>query len=143
MKRNDQHDSLLAALKREQQGLRDLLATSGDEWGYEDPIYRFYHHSFKVFGLQDRTAAIVTMLKALMPGRELHPYFEEIVVHGTGKVFSTSMNPEWTRHTRPIVEAFFHARFFLEMAVRYATLDETPTSLPSGWAALLTLHGLR
>jgi|SRR5215472_15863301 len=143
MKRNDQHDSLLAALKREQQGLRDLLATSGDEWGCEDPIYRFYHHSFKVFGLQDRTAAIVTMLKALMPDCELHPSFKEIVVHGTGKIFTTSMNRDWTRHTRPIVEAFFHARFFLEMAVRYASLDEAPTTLPSGWAALLTLYGLR
>jgi hypothetical protein len=143
MKRGDQHDSLLAALKREQQGLQDLLTKSRDEWGYEDPIYRFYHHSFKVFGLQEGTAAIVTRLKALMPDRELHPYFIEIVNHGTGKVFVTSMNSEWTLHTRPIVEAFFHARFFLEMAVRYARLDEAPTALPSGWAALLTLYGLR
>lgn len=47
------------------------------------------------------------------------------------------------RHTRPILEAFFHARFFLEMAVRYADLPGPPTSLPSGWAALLYLYELR
>lgn len=42
-----------------------------------------------------------------------------------------------------ILEAFFHARFFLEMAVRYATLPECPNPLPSGYAALLSLYGLR
>ena len=45
--------------------------------------------------------------------------------------------------TRPIVEAFFHARYFVEMAVRYARLDEPPSLLPSGYAALLCLYGLR
>jgi hypothetical protein len=138
-----EHALLLAALKQNEEALRELLEWSSDESGYEDPIYRFYHHSFKVFGLQDRTVAIVTMLRTLMPARELHPFFAQIVVHGTGKVFTTSMNPDWTRHTRPIVEAFLHARFFLEMAVRYASLNDAPTTLPSGWAALLTLYGIR
>jgi hypothetical protein len=46
--------------------------------------------------------------------------------------------------TRPIVEAFFHARFFLEMAVRYGNeLDKAPHMLPSGWAALFYLYELR
>ena len=50
----------------------------------------------------------------------------------------------WTKETRPIVEAFFHARYFLEMACRYAReLDEAPDVLPSGWAALLCLHDMR
>ncbi len=53
------------------------------------------------------------------------------------------MNPDWARHTRPILEAFFHARFFLEMAVRYAGLEKAPTTLPSGWAALLCLYRIR
>jgi len=137
------HALLLAALKRDEAQLRTLLARTSDAWGYEDPIYRFYHHSFKVFALQDRTAAIVAALRALGPDGDLHPAFEEIVVDGTGKVFATGMNPDWTRHTRPILEAFFHARFFLEMAVRYASLHEAPTVLPSGWAALLALYRLR
>ena len=46
--------------------------------------------------------------------------------------------------TRPILEAFFHARFFLEMAARYgAELGKPPQVLPSGWAAFLYLFGLR
>jgi hypothetical protein len=53
-----------------------------------------------------------------------------------GKEFTTADNHRWTVVTRPIVEAFFHARFFLKMAVRYAALD-TPRPLPSGYAALL------
>jgi hypothetical protein len=42
-----------------------------------------------------------------------------------------------------MLEAFFHARFFLEMAVRYANLPEPLSPLPSGYAALPYLHGLR
>ena len=53
------------------------------------------------------------------------------------------MNTIWNHHTRPILEAFFHARFFLEMAVRYADLPVPPNPLPSGWAALLYLYELR
>ena len=34
-------------------------------------------------------------------------------------------------------------RFFLEMAVRYADSAEPPHVLPSGYAALLYLYGLR
>jgi hypothetical protein len=52
-------------------------------------------------------------------------------------------NARWAEATRPIVEAFFHARYFVEMAVRYARLDEPPQFLPSGYAVLLCLYGLR
>ena len=44
--------------------------------------------------------------------------------------FTLDDNARWSAATRPILEAFFHARFFLEMAVRYAALDAPPTSLP-------------
>ena len=49
----------------------------------------------------------------------------------------------WHRRLAPIVEAFFHVRFFLEMAVRYAAVDALPRPLPSGYAALLYLYQLR
>jgi hypothetical protein len=44
------------------------------------------------------------------------------------------------RHVRR--DPFFHARFFLEMAVRYSDLKVPPRPLPSGYAALLYLFGL-
>jgi hypothetical protein len=139
----DDHAELLRGIKARLPGLNDLLVRSSDHWGYEDPIYRFYHHSYKVFGLQNRTEEIVAALRGLLPNRELNRWFLEIVDQGTGRVFSNDQNADWPRHTRPILEAFFHARFFLEMAVRYAELAEPPTQLPSGWAALLCLYELR
>jgi hypothetical protein len=96
-----------------------------------------------VFGLQDRTEEVVAALGKLFPQRDLDPLFLEIVAQGTRKVFSVDHNAEWSKHTRPILEAFFHARYFLEMAVRYAELPEPPKLLPSGWAALLCLYRLR
>ena len=83
------------------------------------------------------------MLASLAPDRPLNPWFREIVDAGTGKRFKSEGNAEWTRVTRPILEAFFHARFFLEMAIRYADLGTLPNPLPSGYAALLHLYGLR
>jgi hypothetical protein len=46
---------LFANLKAALPGLRELLERCSDHWGYEDPVYRFYHQSFKVYGLQETT----------------------------------------------------------------------------------------
>ena len=47
-------------------------------------------------------------------------------------------NEKWTHHTRPFVEAFFHAKYFLEMVIKYGKeIEEPPEILPSGWAAVL------
>jgi hypothetical protein len=120
-----------------------LLARNSDHWGYEDPVYRFYHQSFKVYFLQQQTEAIVAALAELAPDRPLNRWFVEIVALGTGREFGIEENARWTEVTRPIVEAFFHARYFLEMAVRYSSLEEPPRPLPSGYAAVLYLYGLR
>jgi len=67
-----------------------------------------------------------------------------IVRDGTGKTFEREHNRRWLEVTRPIVEAFFHAHYFLEMAVRYGMqLKHPPRQLPSGWAAFLYLYNLR
>jgi hypothetical protein len=66
------------------------------------------------------------------------------VADGTGGKFEISHNQDWLQHTRPILEAFFHAHFFLKMAVKYGReLQSAPDSLPSGWAAVLYLFNLR
>ena len=137
---------LLANVKGALPELRELLEHCRSEWGYEDPVYRLYHQSFKVYGLQAKTERIVEALAALAPasGKELNAWFMQIVVDGTGQTFESEHNARWLEVTRPIVEAFFHARFFLEMAVRYGEeLEEAPRRLPSGWAALLYLFDLR
>jgi hypothetical protein len=123
--------------------LAALLEDCTSHWGFEDPIYRFYHQSFKVFGLQQRTQAIVRLLRTLIPDRSLSLRFLAIIETGTGREFKPEDNANWAVATQPIVEAFLHARFFLEMAVRYSKLDRPPDPLPSGYAALLCLYGLR
>ena len=66
-----------------------------------------------------------------------------IVREGTGKTFTEEDNKNWLAVTRPIAEAFFHARYFLEMAIKYGKeLEFPPQQLPSGWAALLYLTTL-
>jgi hypothetical protein len=134
---------LIRRLRERRAELVETLTDCSDHWGFEDPIYRFYHQSLKVYALQDMTLRIVGALENLAPDRPLNPWFREIVSEGTGRVFSIADNRAWTPATRPILEAFFHARFFLEMTVRYADLNEPPVPLPSGYAALLYLYGLR
>jgi hypothetical protein len=135
--------ALLLSLRRDRHELERLLQECSNHWGYEDPVYRFYHQSFKVYGLQRSIQSIVDRLRALAPDLPLNLWFVEIVQSGTGKHFKPEDNGHWPEVTRPILEAFFHARFFLEMAVRYADLEAPPNPLPSGYAALLYLFGLR
>ena len=135
--------ALLENLGSRQSELAGHLETASSHWDFEDPIYRFYHQSRKVYYLQDQTTRIVALLQSLGPDRPLNSWFMAIIEQGSGKVFKEEDNKDWTRITRPILEAFFHARFFLEMAVRYSTLAEPPMPLPSGYAALLYLYGLR
>ncbi len=135
---------LFANLKAALPELEKLLARCSGEWGYDDPLYRLYHQSYKVYWLQDATREIVAALQALAPDRELDEWFTQIVRDGTGRTFQLGDNQRWLACTRPIVEAFFHARYFLEMAVRQGQqLDAPPLVLPSGWAALLCLYELR
>jgi len=73
---------------------------------------------------------MVAALGALAPARPLNEWFTAIVHAGTGKEFAMEDNARWTEVTRPILEAFFHARFFLEMAVRYSSLELPPRPRP-------------
>lgn len=143
---------LLTNLKAVLPDLEKLFADCTAHWGSEDLVYRFYHQSFKVYRLQEYTERIVTALTALLPeplhvvrpGQALNGWFTQIVAEGTSKEWVREHNQRWLEITRPILEAFFHAKYFLEMAVKYAKeLDEAPQSLPSGWAAFLYLYDMR
>jgi len=74
---------------------------------------------FKVYALGRTTKQIVSALQALAPDQQLNEWFLRIVTEGTEQVFAREHNGRWLEITRPIVEAFFHSRYFLEMAVRY------------------------
>lgn len=113
---------------------------------YEDGIYRFYHHSFKVYQLQELTSQAVEIFRRIAQtnDNQLCAWFEQIVAAGTGLVWESDHNLDWTLHTRPIVEAFLHTRYFLEMMIKYGSaMDTAATMLPTGWAAILELYNQR
>ena len=135
---------LLATIKSRLPDLESLLAEVSGHWHAEDGFYRFYHQSFKVYGLQSDTERIVAALRSLLPAREINKWFAQIIGEGTRKTFDPTHNRRWLAETRPILEAFFHARTMLEYAARYGReLETTPDCLPSGWAAVLYLFDLR
>ncbi len=120
------------------------MAEVDSHWGIEDGFYRFYHQSFKVYQVQQTTEEICETLQNLLPNRPMNEWFCKIVAEGTGHEFEMSYNRDWLHHTRPILEAFFHAHFFLKIAIKYGKeLERAPDCLPSGWAAVLCLFNLR
>ena len=136
---------LLENMRREAPRLRQALEDVNSESCYEDGIYRYYHGSFKVFHLQGITKLMVDALAAISPeGRPFCDLFGEIIRQGTSREFSPEDNQHWLERATPITLAFFHAKYFVEMAVKYAAeLTEPPQPMPYGWAALLCLYGIR
>ena len=138
--RNRDETLLLQNMRQQLPALKALLAKADDHSGMEDGVYRFYHQSVKVFGLQSLTLEITEALKQLLPDHPLNEWFAKIVAEGTQRTFEPEDNTNWLAVTRPIVEAFFHAHFMLKMVCKYGEeLDTPPQMMPSGWAAVLYL----
>ena len=112
----------------------------------EDGIYRFYHGSYKVFYLQDPVKAVFTLIKEI-GGESDPPNFEyaRIVDAGTAHEFQGERtNANWDAETKPILEAIWHTKYFINMMVRYAKeLETVEMPLESGMAAVLYLFELR
>lgn len=137
--------ALFNSIKLALPDLKTLKSLCEEEYTAEDGIYRFYHTSFKTYHrLQPLTVKIVDLIKTLTPNPTLHPSFEDIIKGGTGITFDLSHNKDWTKHTRPILEAYFHAKHILDLLVKYGEeLSYPPNLLPSGWATILYIYGLR
>jgi hypothetical protein len=144
MEKREKETVLLKALKLQITDLEELLKRAESHWQEEDCFYRFYHQSFKVYGLQKMTEEIVGVLTKLLPETPLNADFSRIIQEGTGKKFDISHNQRWHEETRPILEAYFHAKTMLKLAIKYAKELETPPDiLPSGWGTILYLYNLR
>jgi hypothetical protein len=147
---------LLANIKAALPDLEQLQQRLTQNWVDEEFLYRFYYPSFKVFIRKECTTEIYDALAALAPNNApfedgsagekapLNEWFTQIVSEGTSTEFALSMNDEWLAHARPVLEAYHHARQFLDLVVGYGKiLDTPPTTLPTGWAAVLMLFNLR
>ena len=146
--RHAKQDALLVNMKGHMPEMEAFIQKNKEDWRpEEDLIYRYYHTSFKVYYLQDATEEMLSMLKSMSPHDDtsvMSPYYLDIIEKGTGVEFDLSHNKEWDKYTGPIVTAFFHSKYFIEMAIKYGNeLDEAVDLLPSGWASLLSLYEIR
>jgi hypothetical protein len=90
------------------------------------------------------TKKVVSAFKRHAARKPLNKWFLQIVAEGTGETFKLEDNRNWLAVTRPIVEAFLHAKYFLEMICHSAkTLETAPPVFPSSWAAVLYFYNQR
>ena len=144
-KKEKREKQLLKNIKKRLPELEKLQEKMNGMWFMEDHVYRFFYQSFKVYYVQDLTQEIMGELLKLAPkGCIFNEWFKKIVKEGTGKKFNMRHNDNWLKHTRPMIEAAFHARYALDMIVKYGhELKKAPIILPSGWALILEYYGLR
>ena len=115
--------------------------------GGEEAVYRFYHHSFKTFHVQDYVEKAVELLLSLIPDtsiRDVHPSFLEIYSQGTYKTFQKEMNARWLYETRPILECYFHVKHIIDMLITYG-INGTPESRKGNpaWFTVLYFYNIR
>jgi hypothetical protein len=156
---------LLENIKKHLSELEELLTEMSGDKRYAWAVYRFYHSSWKAYEIPFYTRRIVDALRdladGLKPYRVLSPdsagereicaqpfskYFVEVLNDGIKDYKSIPEdNENFASHTRPLVEAFLHSFFFLQMAVKYGRAFDAPPihGLPEGWAALLELFRIR
>ncbi len=143
-KRHALATTLLQTIKERRSEIQSKL----DWFKKEEPdlVYRFYHQSFKVFIMVDLIRSSTELFNSLAPdSTRLNSDFVAITRKAIGKKFDPARtNQNWVEETLPILQGFWHAKYFLEqMIVAADELDEAPPILPSGWAAVLYLYNLR
>jgi hypothetical protein len=146
MKQKEIYNKLLSNIKKHKPKLKLLLDEVNNDWSYEDTIYRFYHCSFKTHYIHSLTIKIVNILKAIDPkeNKEFAELFQMMIDGANINVpWKKEQNNNWGKHVSPIIEAFLHTKYFLEMIIKYSTMKKAPELLPSGWAAILELYNIR
>jgi hypothetical protein len=137
-------DALLLRIKARLPELEELARTL--EEAEEDGVYRFYHGSNKVFFLQDPVKEAFALIKEI-GGESDAPHFDyaRIVEAGTAHDFQGERtNANWDAETKPILKAFWHTKYIINMMVKYATeLETVEMPLDYGMAAVLYLYELR
>jgi hypothetical protein len=136
-RRNDQGQRVLIKnLRKRRKVLEELLEKINSHWEIEDIVYRLYHDSYKTQWAMDVTHKVLKEMEGLYRygWKNRNAVFKEVMEEG--------LDPK--ADPRRWVEAMLHARYVLEMAVKYSKEVKKPLQcLPSGYAALLYLYGLR
>jgi hypothetical protein len=153
-KRNRQRSRLFEKIQQYQDDIL-TLADHASGMVYEDRMYRFYHASLKVFWMQDEIEDTMKLFKKLSPSRpySFDKWFLQIIEDAKSQgLFKREYNKDFPSHARPVVEAYLHCKYFLEMLAESTKLKEDPMvsckegrifGIPSGYAAILELYNLR
>lgn len=134
---------LLESIKSHQIKIESLL----NDFRKEEPdlVYRFYHQSYKVFIMNRLTERANDLFEDIgSKSFPLNAWYLEITNSALEREFGDETNSKWLEETMPVVQAFWHAKYFLEQMMQAANeLEGAPQILPSGWAAILCLYNLR
>ena len=133
------NDAILSEVMARNDALHDFLNDMNTE--YTRSLYKFYSQSFKVYHLQDFTLKVHSLFKSIADATalQLHEGFEQIIAEGTGSTFDMSHNVDWLTHTRPIVEAFLHAKYMVEMMIRLNTAEPGSLRHVQAYQAVMVL----
>lgn len=135
---------LFERVKRALPKLKQLQGEAEQMFGAPDAFYRFYYQSFKAYRIQNFTIDCTKLFRELGDDSPLNPWYETIIKEGTNKEFDLEHNDNWLVHVRPLFEAYFHAKMFLDMMIWCAeNMMCVPHIIPSQWAAILCLYKQR
>ncbi len=108
---------LLNSIKARRADLENCLSWFQNE--EPDLVYRFYHQSFKVFILTSLIDRANNLFYELSPtSDDLNPWFCQLVESALSKKFDDETNAKWLEETLPILQAFWHCKYFLEQNTR-------------------------
>lgn len=111
--------------------------------GKEDMVYRFYHHSFKVYAVQNWTSEAYLLFRKFS-SEEMNDTFIRILREGTSKPFSMEHNGNWYEEAKPLLDSYLHMIHLMELVVKYGIegTDKDRSGDP-GWFTVLYLYRLR
>ena len=137
-------NQLLLNIKANYNSLEELLNEINSDFVSENYIYRFYHGSIKVMGFKVLIKQICDLLEKISPhkcNKIRNIQFLKIINDGLNVTWDSNKNLDWMEVTNPLLGGFFHAKYFLEMAVKYGKRNDLNSDFPDfGWAALLSLY---
>lgn len=144
---SDKYDELLVSIRTHKPEIEELHKIFNDHWDYYDAVYRMYHYSFKVFSGMTYTMQETVALIKKIKDTKLHEIFTEIVNDEiVNKHFNQEYNKNWSKETRPFVEAYFHCKYFIDCFdyILKAPAEESFNGIiTSAHAAVLELYGIR
>jgi len=127
--------------------IEKLKTKLDSDWGLTERFYRMYHQSFKTFRVQKDTMKCFELFQKIAGSDfTINKWFCQLVQEGTGHEFDLSHNQNWLEHTRPMMEAALHTKFFLDLLVKHKEefeKDEIPSVISFGLATVLYLFNER